>query len=387
MPKPTKFTPQSSSPEQEVLDALPKKKSKSASSKVTDVIELGATSSTTSPPDEQITQALADFRARLAALGKKADAEYTAKLVADGKPTYTADQVSKLFGISVPEDLSQEQLQGLVQYGNVLLPLKTLAKLAKGVMDKYVTPGRNAIRTLVAGAYRAYLLAETSEQSVEIYRSLRATLKAQDVTVHKDAPNASVIVRMVFADLTPKRVHLYSRALEYASQWGIEPDHFEQFIIDEGGFEVVRTSARKVNPNSLLERDDKQLAADLTKEWLEVEQSNPFLTVTMLTRDQRSRLTSADWREVLLVARVEYDTLKVYAQVPLTSELQRTIHAAVYKVAGEDAEELRKKIERCKLDAIDRKAKDPDPLYGYVPRASEEGMAEAHAARSSASSH
>ena len=385
MPKPTKLTPPSPVSEQEVLDAPPTKKARRASAKVSEVIDLVVTDVSAAviqpeplPPSAQ---------ALIAALRKPIDDAYLARLEAAGKTAFSPEQASKLLGIPADPSWSQQWMQELVAVGSIVLPLKKLETRAAAITARYVTPGRNAIKALMVDVYKAYKLAESSDEKITVYKAIRHYLKSEGVTAHADAPNSSLIVRMVFADFDNKQVHIYSRALDYALQWNVKVEDFKQFVKDEGGFEKIRQSAAKTDPDKWLLRDDKKAADELLKEWFEVEQEDPFLTVTMLTRDQRQRLTMGDYKKVVLIASIEHDTMKNYAQCPLTPELDKAVESACFKAAGSDPEKIKKHIERRKQAAADRKVKGVDPLYGYVPRRSEEGIVEFGSAAGAVNAH
>ncbi len=281
-------------------------------------------------------------RTALAKIRKAEEDAYEAELRAAGRPIYTPAEVSKLTGLDIVEGWSQRKMQDLVDLSTVMVPLIELRKKALDVTTKYVVPGRNAVKELMGEVYGLYLDLEASPKKLDAYREIKAVLKSEGVTTHRDTPSATLVVKSVFSGFDAKQAHLYSRSLEYAQSQKVAAEAYSTFVSEAGGYEKVRLIAAKSKPEYVKRVEDQTASSNVIAELLEFERRHPFLTVTGLSSDQRGRLAYSDYKKVVFVAQIEHDRMKVYAQVPLTPEMEQHIERAYFKGYGDSVENLKR---------------------------------------------
>lgn len=303
---------------------------------------------------------------------RKAEEE---QLRAAGKTIYTPAQVAQLTGLVPDETWSQRHMQKLVELAEFILPLASLREKGIAINSTYVVPGRAAVKQLIADLYGLYLGVEASPIKTATYDEIRGVLKNNGVTAHRDTPEPSLLVKAVFPSFDSKQVHLYSRSLEYAKQKGVRPDAFVKFVDDCKGFERIRVAAVESTGAHVKRKADKLAAKGVVAEVLEFERQHPFLTVSMLSETQRERLRHQDFTRVVVLAQVEYDRIKLYSTVPLTPDMHDSIERAFFTTAGEDADRLRRYLNRRKKWAAEQKQKYGSDWLTNGDRLSDEFLA------------
>lgn len=280
---------------------------------------------------------LKEFRAKRK---EAADALLIERVKASGGHVYTAEELCKKFSLKPDPDWTQERMQWIGEVGEFLQPILQLRRQAEAVNTKYVVPGRKAIRKLVESAYALFVTTSASRRRNDVFEQLRGRLAQDGVTVHKDAPDASVIIRTVFQDFDSKQVHIYGKALDYAKDQGIAPDMFSDFVSEEGGFEKIRTKALEANRKEEVQATEERAQSDeeRVKEILEFRRTEPLIKLE-LTLDQYVQLkpnvtvTNPDKNMdmVILLAMmdpIDHKMCDIYGTVPMTSELKRAIEKA-----------------------------------------------------------
>lgn len=122
--------------------------------------------------------------------------------------------VAKMFpGVKVDPDWDQDRLQWVVKIGRHVHPLLQLREQAAKLTKQHIEPGRKGEKKLMATAYKAYLDATGSPDRAQIIEQLRVYLRARKITTHKDAPDASIIVRTAL-DFDSKKAHTYGKSLD-----------------------------------------------------------------------------------------------------------------------------------------------------------------------------
>jgi hypothetical protein len=272
-----------------------------------------------------------------------ADALLIERVKACGGHVYTQEELCKKFNLKPDPNWTQERMQWIGEVGEFLQPILQLRKKAEATNTKYIVPGRKAIRKLVESAYELYVKASESSRRHDVFEQLRGRLASDGVTVHKDAPDASVIIRTVFEDFDSKQVHLYGKSLEYAMEQKIATDKFSDFVAEEGGFEKIRSTALRAGKKEDLRLTQARMQSDeeRAREILEFRRTEPLIELE-LTQHQYAHLkpnvtvSTPDKNMDMVVLLAEMDPIdfkmcNVYGTVPMTPELRR----AIEKTLGE----------------------------------------------------
>lgn len=323
---------------------------------------------TDGPSPDRVSLALSQY-------AEKRKATEVAKLIAEGKPVYTPEDVTRLTGIPAVATWTQGEMSRLVDLGRVITPIMELRKQAFAINAKYIAPGRKAVKALMRDVYANYLLAEAETNRSKVYETLRGGLKATGVTTHRDTPAASLIVKCVFPEFDAKQVHLYSRSMEYAASQKIAPAAYPQFITDAGGYEKVRIAAVKAKSGGTDRAAARAEARAATADLLEFDREHPFLTVSVLSENQRHRLKWNDFTRVLVLAQVEADRIKFYAAVPQSEDVLATVEQAYFEAAGGDPETIRKQLASRQQWAASQQAQYGDGWLTHGDRLSDEFLA------------
>jgi hypothetical protein len=320
-----------------------------------------AASPVAADPEKAKEQAVQDERARaaLAALRQKREDAYIAELRAQGKQVYTPEEVSKLTGQPIKESWSQRDMQSLVELSKAISPLVVLRKKASEINTQFIVSGRKAILALMAEVYENYLAIENrpKAQKTEVYAAIRSQVwRESGKKPHLDTPEPSLLTKCVFPKFEPKQVHMYSRSLEFAHTNKIEAKSYAKFISDTGGFEKARLAALKASPKYVERVAEQAASRNVIEELLDFERQYPFLTVSHLSSEQRSRLAVSDYRQVVVLAQVERDRIKFYASVPLTPEMDRHIRRAFFDASGGDTKKIAGLLARRRALAEEQRA-------------------------------
>ncbi len=171
-------------------------------------------------------------------------------------------------------------------------------------------------------------------------------LRGEKVRIHADAPNSSIVIRVVFPTLDPSRVSKYARAMDAAKQNGISPDKFADFVVEAGGFEKIRLAplvvvvpgkpAKAATPDKyrevvqpVVEEEADDLNEDETDELefgdelhelLQHRKASPFIAIPALSDEQRSRIDQSVPERVVLIAELYNGELRIFDQVPFVEE-------------------------------------------------------------------
>jgi hypothetical protein len=281
---------------------------------------------------------------------KDVNSNTLAKRAAGGLHIYTLDELSKRFGVKVDPNWTQEHIQWLGEVGEFVFPLVKLSKKAREIDKKYIVPGRNEIKQIIASAYDLFIKASESPRKMDIFDQLRGRLASDGVTVHKDAPDASVVIRTVFEEFDSKQAHLYGKSLTYAQVNAVMPEEFADFVTKEGGFEKIRTKALKLAKNIEIEdkaKVEKHNHAQVEK-ILEFRRTEPLIQLE-LTMQQHLELkpnvtvTTPDKNMDMVVLLAEMDPYdfekcNIYGTVPMTTALRKAINTALSEFKIFDAE-------------------------------------------------
>jgi hypothetical protein len=199
---------------------------------------------------------------------------YCEQLRKEGKQIYTLEDVTKL-GYAPDHSWTQKDFQSRMLYGPVLLPLKQLQKKADDHHQTFVIPGRKAVMEMMDEVYRLFLLAMVPERSAEVFKTIRSQVeKRLRKKLTEDASFGSIFIRFVFTEFDDRKVHLYSRALEFAYSSNVSADAFRGWVEGLGGWEKVRQEAAKAfnnSPDVLIARNakktDEREAESLVERW------------------------------------------------------------------------------------------------------------------------
>jgi len=199
---------------------------------------------------------------------------YCEKLRAQGKPIYTPQDVVSI-GYKLDPSWTQEDLQSRMLVGPVLVPLKRLQGKADEYHQSFVIPGRKAVVEIMAEVYRLFLLAMVPERCTEVFKVIRYKVEARlRKKLAEDATFASQFIRVVFTEFDDRKVHLYSRALDFAYSSNVSADAFTEWVARLGGWEKVRQEAAKAfntSPDVLIAKKAKELdeeeAESLIERW------------------------------------------------------------------------------------------------------------------------
>lgn len=199
---------------------------------------------------------------------------YCEKLQAEGKPIYTLDDVAAI-GYEPDPSWTQKDLQVRMVVGPVFLPLRQLEAKADEYHNTFVVPGRKALLELMSEAYRVYLIAVLPERSKVVFERIRGRVEERlKRKLAADVSNASLFIRCVFKEFDDRKVHLYSRALEFAHSSNVSADDFKKWVTDMGGWEKVRAEAAKAfngSPDAVAARtrreNEQKEAEELVDRW------------------------------------------------------------------------------------------------------------------------
>jgi len=289
-------------------------------------------------PDPQISRA----KQALAVIRERQKLEKIEKWRAAGNTVNDPVQVSRITGIAIDLDWTQEYMAYLLKINPYIQSLVKLRERADKNEAKYLSPGRIEMNKIMAEIYGEYLKIENGGEAGLVYQQLKRFAGK----THEDTPNASLLVKVIFPNFSSKRVHVQSRVFEYAKQVNIQSSDYIDFLKREGGSEKVRAKAVKMDAaaKKITDQSDLQTEAEIENErdartnlMLEFQRTEPFLTVT-LTTQQYSRVVpkpsvakpGKNYDMVVLLAEIETDPKKlyefnVYGTVPLTNELRKNI--------------------------------------------------------------
>lgn len=188
---------------------------------------------------------------------------YCDALRAEGKPIYTLADVMAI-GYKPDTSWNQEDLQSRMLYGPVLLPLKQLQKRADDHHQTFVIPGRKAVMEIMVEVYHLFLLAMVQERRDAVFKTIKENVEARlGRKLSEDTSFGSIFVRFVFTEFDDRKVHLYSRALDFAFGSNVSADTFKAWVERFGGWEKVRQEAAKASnshPDVLIARKAKEVA-------------------------------------------------------------------------------------------------------------------------------
>jgi len=139
--------------------------------------------------------------------------------------------------LEAPIQLQETLTAGQLAYAN----LNKVRTDAEKYLSTVFARGRKAKLELVGKIYAEYFVAIANGVAAAVVAKIEEQLKADEIAFRSNTPNATKLVRFVFAtynkeELTNKEAFQYSRALDVALDLGKQPDVFEQFVLENGGF-------------------------------------------------------------------------------------------------------------------------------------------------------
>ncbi len=123
---------------------------------------------------------------------------------------------------------------------NAMLAIERLRITASDHHQQFVVQGRKAMLDLIAKIYQQFYDAKSSSEFESFMNNVRSKLTTHGVTLRTNSTNGSSVVRLVFKDFDDKQVSVYGHAINLAYKRNIDPDGFQKFVEENGGFEGLR---------------------------------------------------------------------------------------------------------------------------------------------------
>ena len=253
---------------------------------------------------------------------EKAEKQYLLELKKLGKPVIKQSElIAQYPTVEVLRQgtLTQRELQ---RYAEILQALGTASELhkeGKAIEQQYFAPGRKKTGELIAKVYELYLFVQSSALRDEIYEQMAAILKqSYSVTVHRDTPNATLLLKMIFPDMQSKTAHQYGRGLEFARAYEVAPKDYVEFITEYGGYEKIRAAYAQVlaaDAGKLLPLQ-KRAAASATRTFVNTREPIVRMQLTAEQGHELRRYQSLSGYSYL-IARVDmHNYLEIIAAIP-----------------------------------------------------------------------
>ena len=119
---------------------------------------------------------------------------------------------------------------------------KTIAVNFESITDKIAALETKMLYKYLGQTFDLYQQIEADLDNKEFfYENLRWHLKSKGIKTNKNTSEISLLIRLIFK-VKPKTAHLYSRAIEAASQAQINPKAFIEYVENQGGLEQLRIS-------------------------------------------------------------------------------------------------------------------------------------------------
>lgn len=147
---------------------------------------------------------------------------------------------------------------------NVDGAFKTLEKIRRNVTihhEKYFLRGRKEMLDLMSQVYQQFKSAKDSDEFDAFMGRIRDDLNKATISYSPSSTASSQLITYLFAGLTYKQTHVYSRALDEAYRQGIASSGFKSFVDDKKGFEGVRQSITAAAGNNTTTYPKKLLEA------------------------------------------------------------------------------------------------------------------------------
>lgn len=255
---------------------------------------------------------------------KEADAEFLRRREEQGKPVVSINQLKLkhpyIVFLNEVENLTQEQLHDFSDFIEVYDAALALNKKITRVR----VLGRNLLLEYLSQAYGIYRKITRAESGAFIFNELRATLQNKfDIKTHLDIPRPSILLKLIFADVSNKTINLYTRSFQFADANDIQAEDFPTFVRDLGGMEKIRKAYATV-----LAADRGELRPSYVKYAEDSASAHLLLScepnyVLQLTAPQASIFQNDILdRFCLIFARIDpMNQLEIYSQFPADKQL------------------------------------------------------------------
>lgn len=238
---------------------------------------------------------------------------------------------------------------GTFTVDTAMTKLAGLRTTAAANHENFEVRGRKAMISLMSSVYAVWHAAQQASQAEfnKFTSNLKQKLKDLEISFKPKSSPSNLLVRYVFSsisELTDKQVHVYSRALDVATEKGIAADGFADFVNNTPGrFEGLRASAAASSSGS--DKSSSALSVCVNQptletidgmQWGEGEQYRVFIAVRNAddTANIKDALLPADkCKSVLLqfnAAKVALDKAKEDAGKPKTkSKAEKAVIATL----------------------------------------------------------
>lgn len=131
---------------------------------------------------------------------------------------------------------------------SAMTALKQIRITASDHHQQYVVPGRKALLDVLSQLYELYYNAKNSSEFEPFMNNVRNELLLHGVEIRTTSQKSSLLVRLVFADFSDKKVHVWGRALEGAFDRQTLPCNFKSLVAEtKNGLEGLRNEG-SANP-------------------------------------------------------------------------------------------------------------------------------------------
>jgi hypothetical protein len=291
---------------------------------------------------------------------------YCDELRAQGKPIYTLNDV-KALGYRPDPSWTQRDLQVRMLCGPVLIPLKNLQKRADEHHQNFVIPGRKAVVEIMVEVYSLFLVAMVPDRKDEVFRTIRGAVEAKlKKKLSQDVSYGSQFIRFVFTEFDDRKVHLYSKALDFAYSSNVSADDFRGWVEELGGWEKVRQAAAKAftsSPDVQLEKlakaAEERDAEALVQRWMMLQGVIDTVPVSAKLSKRLGRQPGHFLLEVTWIpdhhpsADVYGGHFEVMDVIPSSSEVKHVVQDIRVAEAKLDRAAFRQLVDRMDTEAYD----------------------------------
>ncbi len=271
----------------------------------------------------------------------RAEQQYVRELKRQGKPVIKQEALIAQYPTVHAlrhRTMTQPELQRYAELLGALGEASRLHHEGQAIVQQYFAPGRKKFGELVAKAYGLYLQVQASALKDEILEQAKAILKQRfSITAHRDTPDGTVLIKLIFPSMSAKSAHQYGRALEFARSYGVLPEDYAAFITEYGGYEKIRGAYAKVaaaDSGRLLPLQ-KQAATGATWQFVSGLGS---MRQMQLTEPEGTALRAHQSQSgyCYLIAHVDmHNHLEIVAPIPLTDVWEQGVIKHIAQMAKE----------------------------------------------------
>lgn len=229
-----------------------------------------------------------------------------------------------------------------------MLRVEGMRKMASDQHQRFEVAGRDAAYALMADVYSTWHAANAADVSTfrQFIADMKLKLKDLGVELRANTADEAVLIRYIFADASPKQVHVYGRALRVALERNIAANGFESMVRStEDGFEGLRkqaagTSSKDVAAVTAFSSCSNQPTLDeVAIAWEADEQYKVLIAVRSSDGlgELKDALLDADKRKAVLLQFESARKARIAAEKP--KELSKAEKALIGQLTAQIAEQ------------------------------------------------